>query len=598
MSGGQANQVPSVHLGGQDYRIRRSWDGQSLNGKRLAIDTETEVIEGLDVPRLAIAAVHAGGNEVVLVAPDQLADFILTHHDRRWVMHHCAFDVWGVNRALDEAGRDDARNAWWAMIDSGRLDDTMILDMLLRLAREDTYPESRNLADLAIEYAGISEIDKSDPWRLRYGELIGVPATDWPSEAIEYAAGDPVATYRIHRAQRNQALELAARHGIAAEVIDRWGPLSAQIQAKASIGFASVERTGLGIDDGQLQTLRRALTTEVESAITALQADPISQGLFRLDRTTGELLRTDSGIPRIAVKRLREILGEIAATIEVDAGHPVDVPHTAGGELVTSIHAWEDYLRLSSFLTHWASLGELAKLLGFFGRLEGRGRVFPRYKTMVRTGRTSCSGPNLQQIPRRKGMREAFVPSPGHLLLQVDYRFIELVTLAAVCEHRYGVSALAKVIRNGIDPHVYSAALVNGMTIDEFEALRDSDPTKYKLDRQSAKPLNFGIPGGLGASSLARYAHRAYGIPMTTEQAAELREKVITLVYPEWSTYLQENSWELLAGTLGTGVPDLVESTCYGGSNNPRLASAIRNICGGRPHKKDGTPTPFKVAKR
>ena len=64
-------------------------------------------------------------------------------------------------------------------------------------------------------------------------------------------------------------------------------------------------------------------------------------------------------------------------------------------------------------------------------------------RPLVRTGRTSCADPNIQNLPRSGGFREAFVPASEHVYLIIDYSFIELRTLAAVCEARYGRSTLA-----------------------------------------------------------------------------------------------------------------------------------------------------------
>src|SRR5262249_45816661 len=63
--------------------------------------------------------------------------------------------------------------------------------------------------------------------------------------------------------------------------------------------------------------------------------------------------------------------------------------------------------------------------------------VHPSYTTMVRTGRTSCSKPNVQQVPKDSAFRQAFVASPDHFLLAVDYSFIELRTFAATALQRY-----------------------------------------------------------------------------------------------------------------------------------------------------------------
>lgn len=78
------------------------------------------------------------------------------------------------------------------------------------------------------------------------------------------------------------------------------------------------------------------------------------------------------------------------------------------------------------------------------------GRIHPSYSVMVRTGRTSCSSPNIQQIPRNDEFRQAFVAPPGHFLLTADYSFIELRTLAATALHRYGRSSGAVPTKDSV----------------------------------------------------------------------------------------------------------------------------------------------------
>jgi hypothetical protein len=106
---------------------------------------------------------------------------------------------------------------------------------------------------------------------------------------------------------------------------------------------------------------------------------------------------------------------------------------------------------LHRFLEDWIAVEELSKLCQFFTGMR-EAVVYPRYRPLLRTGRTSCTGPNIQQIPRDSRFRRAFVASPGHFLLAIYYSFIELRTLAAVCLQRYVRSVLADVIRQGIDP--------------------------------------------------------------------------------------------------------------------------------------------------
>ena len=192
--------------------------------------------------------------------------------------------------------------------------------------------------------------------------------------------------------------------------------------------------------------------------------------------------------------------------------------------------------------------------------------------------------------------------SPGHFLLAMDYSFIELVTLAAVCQARYGRSTLADVIRSGIDPHAYTASMILGVTLDEFMGWKGSEaeaeingvrqPLKkhFKDARQLAKPVNFGVPGGLSPRTLVGYAWDKYGVAMTLEQAEEFRRKLTREIYPELAPYLEDNSMALLARNLG--VPETVcwDALSRGGTGPRPSPGASARSSPGNAFKADGTP--------
>jgi DNA polymerase I-like protein with 3'-5' exonuclease and polymerase domains len=101
------------------------------------------------------------------------------------------------------------------------------------------------------------------------------------------------------------------------------------------------------------------------------------------------------------------------------------------------------------------------------------------------------------------------------------------------------------VIRQGVDPHSFTAAMFEGISIEAFA----EHPARKTL-RQRAKALNFGIPGGLGAKSLVSYASASYGVTLTVDDAAAFRDRLTTEVYPELSKYLEDNAVETLALNL------------------------------------------------
>jgi hypothetical protein len=188
-------------------------------------------------------------------------------------------------------------------------------------------------------------------------------------------------------------------------------------------------------------------------------------------------------------------------------------------------------------------------------------------------------------FPKKSDLRPAFVASPGHLLLEVDYRFIELVTLAAVCTRRYGQSALGDVIKAGRDPHAHTAALMLNMTPEGFLAWK-KDPTReaaYADVRSKAKAVNFGVPGGLGAASLARTAKKTYGVVLTEDEARQKREQLLD-IYPELRTYLTEDACTILARNLKADP-----ATVRGWWGDLHLPCA-RKVLHGNPKRADGQP--------
>lgn len=211
------------------------------------------------------------------------------------------------------------------------------------------------------------------------------------------------------------------------------------------------------------------------------------------------------------------------------------------------------------------------------------------YIVVRRNGKVQVTG----NCPRGPDFRELFVPRVGHVLMTSDYSAIELRTLAAICERRFGFSVLGDTIRAGRDPHEYTAAKLRDMEFEDFRSLQVTNPKLYEADRQAAKPVNFGVPGGLGADKLAGYARDTYGVEMSVEQAAAFRNKLITEIYPELGLYLEDNGVENLAYTLGLSTRHVLGALGLGPNdeaNSGAIMRATSKALRGDPFKKDGTP--------
>lgn len=123
------------------------------------------------------------------------------------------------------------------------------------------------------------------------------------------------------------------------------------------------------------------------------------------------------------------------------------------------------------------------------------GRVHTSYSIAgAQTGRLASTDPNLQNIPVRsdegRRIREAFVATPGHRLVSLDYSQIELRILAHVAD----IPALKQAFRDGIDIHAMTASQMFHVPVEGM------DP----MVRRQAKAINFGVIYGISGYGLSR----------------------------------------------------------------------------------------------
>lgn len=526
--------LPPVQLGNRVYNFA-IWNRNERLVSPIAIDTETELIEMHKIPRLALVSV-SDGEIHRLVHPRDIDAFITAHADAHFVAHNAAFDFAVLRAALRN------RRAWDTIADEGRLHCTMLLDRLIRLGQSDEESGSRDLGTVAEAYLKQS-IDKNDPYRFRYSELIDQPWAHAAPGFFTYAIKDAIVTRKLWEVLTAIAWKIAEpfRGDMMTGAIERFGLLTESLQVRAAIALSQIERDGVCLNLVRIKTTHDQLVAEIKEVIDRIRPLPEADGLFKIS-TAGDVIFTPTGKPSINQARLREILERIAQEHAL-----VTVPRTEKtGTISCTSQYWGQYADRSTFLSLWVRLEGLTKLCQFIVGLS-TSRIHPKYTIMGRTGRTSCSGPNIQQLPREGGFREMIVPASDHVFLSIDYSAIELRTLAAVCERRFGQSRLADIIRQGIDPHAFTAAMFEGISLEKFGV-----HPERKILRQRAKALNFGIPGGLGPRSLVEYAAATYGVTLSVAQATTFRERLIQDVYPELGKYLQSDTIAALAANLQT----------------------------------------------
>jgi DNA polymerase-1 len=159
---------------------------------------------------------------------------------------------------------------------------------------------------------------------------------------------------------------------------------------------------------------------------------------------------------------------------------------------------------LSAFLDELTGYKKVNKYLSSFGetlitksQMSADKRLHARFHiAAAKTGRFSCSGPNLQQIPRDNDLlgkatsvRLSFRAPLGRRLVSLDYSGIELRVLALLA----GDEQLLEDMVHG-DVHSEVATVMTGTPVTK---------SNNKKARQAAKGVSFAIIYGSGATGLA-----------------------------------------------------------------------------------------------
>jgi DNA polymerase I-like protein with 3'-5' exonuclease and polymerase domains len=208
-------------------------------------------------------------------------------------------------------------------------------------------------------------------------------------------------------------------------------------------------------------------------------------------------------------------------------------PRTSTDRYGTSREALAEVATVEPFVRDLLNYKETEKLKSSFLNKMGRRRLHPSFNSVMVSGRTSSFGEiNAQNLPRDDRVRSCFVPTPGHIFVDADYSTLEMATLAQAVQSQFRLpSRMGAAINAGQDLHRVLAARVMGKPAADVS----------KDERQKAKPVNFGLPGGMGLAGLQRYARASYGVELTEDDAQSLSDAWFEL-FPEMDAFLDENT--------------------------------------------------------
>src|SRR5262249_24497328 len=116
---------------------------------------------------------------------------------------------------------------------------------------------------------------------------------------------------------------------------------------------------------------------------------------------------------------------------------------------------------LAALLREHRSAARMATSYGrdWLRHVAADGRIYADWNQLgTVAGRTSCGGPNLQQVPRHPRFRRCFHAPEGRVLVKADYSQLQLRIAAKIADERRMLEAYAQ----GHDLHTLTAPALTG----------------------------------------------------------------------------------------------------------------------------------------
>ena len=460
----------------QDKATLNTWIAAACADGVLAVDTETTSLDPMEADLVGISLCTAPGHACYIpiahAAPEEQTSLDLGETDDRKTKNDrtiAQIDLKSVIKVLKpllespsvlKIGHNikyDQKILHRYGIDVMPVDDTMILSYVLEGAQHGHGMDELSLLYLDHQTIKFKDVAGSGKSQVTFDK---VPL----DKALNYAAEDADITRRLFQVLKPRLVtdQLTAVY----ETLER--PLINVLR--------EMETTGFRVDAAFLKNLSADFARrlgDLEIAIHKLAGKEFNIGS---PKQLGEVLFDEMGLT--GGKKTKT--GAYATGADVLEGLAAE-----GHELPEQVLGWRQLAKLKSTYTD--------TLVDQINRETGR--VHTNYgQAIASTGRLSSNDPNLQNIPVRtedgRKIRQAFVPSEGHVLVSADYSQIELRLLA----HVAGIDALKQAFHDGMDIHALTASQVFGVPVEGM------DP----MIRRQAKAINFGIIYGISPFGLAR----------------------------------------------------------------------------------------------
>lgn len=488
----------------------------------IAIDYESYLIGNGSIFPKPVCLSWYDGKETGLLNATEAKDFLNMHLNKNILVAHNAVFECGVT----VTHYPELAEFVFTALDEGRVHCTKINEALWNVQREKQL-NKLTLADLVLHYfkEDISAGKGPDAWRLRYSELDGVPISDWPKEAVDYAIDDSIWAYKIYEKQQ---------------------PIFQSLALKSAVYLNLMGAQGFTINQSRVKLLEEEIWQYLTPRYKLLE----SEGF-------GGIL--PNGKFKKKIKTLSEYIKNSG----------VDLQFTPKGGVSTSVESLASYMnqREDPVIQAFSELSAYEKILStYVSHLKGAPKIYSQYSTTLNTGRTSSSGSklfdsvNIQNQPRTVenvtyDIRNCYIPRPGFKICSIDYSGLELCSAAHQLYKTLGFSYMRDALNEGDKPtdmHSKLAAKIKGITYEEFIEHK----AEYKELRQKAKPINLGFPGGIGYDTMRHLMWRdgiqtRFNILETARRKTDLYYYLTNLSSPELRIKrINKKEWALVQDEL------------------------------------------------
>ena len=402
-----------------------------------------------------------------------------------------------IGREINRSGKPFVNanvkfDARWVFAQAGvDLSDRIEWDTTVSSQLVDTEARTRLKIRAARDF-GIEEWDDFD---------LGTPGAAERVDLIqlgEYAARDTYYTWKIEEEHREQMFLTGDDEPFDSDDIQmaRLGKVATYVAMPTVKTLTKVEQRGFLLDVDwvhakieEMDALRLKACEDILGLYgTAPAPAPAKDGV-----TTAATSKWFQGFVAQAIEA-----GDLRVTARTDSGNAqwnkavLIAQQRQGSPAADALLRHRDATKTLEFLRSWLELRDPNNV------------IHATYNVgFVKTGRLSSSNPNVQQISAR--LKPAFIPRPGHVLLDLDYSQVELRVAAFVSRSQPMIEAFQR----GDDLHRLLAAKIAGKAPEDVTS----------MERKRAKAGNFGLLYGMSPGGFQSYAATAYDVSLTLAEA-------------------------------------------------------------------------------